>query len=311
MKILCFNWNNVLSDLYDELEKRGHTFLPLNGDMKTFEKADVIITWNETPLRGWRELMQGAINKGKKVILVQHGRKGISRIYPPFNEKLISDIACVWGEYDKKRLISVGVPEDRIKITGTTIFKHLKPRVLHEGFNVVFSPEHWDTDVGENYLIANELRKLKGIKVITKGLKGIQVERTMYDNLVLSDRNSPEHFEIVADVLSKADLVVSISESTFELLAQYLDIPVVIADVWIPKACVGDDRYKEYHREYSNAVVKVPLKKLNKTIKKHLKHPELLRKERAEVVKGDGGTTITDPLKELADIICNTIDIKK
>lgn len=305
MKILCFNWNNVLTDLGEELSKRGHTLLPMDGVKKTFGKADVIITWNETPLGGWRELMQGALNEGKKVILVQHGRKGTSRIYPPFNEKLISDIVCVWGEYDKKRLMSVGVPEDRIKVTGTTIFQHLKSRVPHEGFNVLFCTEHWDIDVGENYVIANELRKLKGVKIITKGLKGLQVEGTVYDNLVLTDRNSPEHFPILAELLSKTDLVVGISESTLELLAQYLDIPVVIADIWIPKACVGDERYKEYHREYSKAVAKVPLRKLNKTIMKYLKYPELLRKERAEVVIGDGGVDLANPLENLINVILN------
>lgn len=310
MKILIFHWNNVLTDLEKELRNLGHTILPLDGNMKTFNKADVIITWNEAPMGKWRDVIQGAVDKGKRVILVQHGRKGTSRIYPPFNEKLVSNVACVWGEADKKRLMSVGIPEDKIKVTGTTIFKHLKPRVPHEGYNVVFSPEHWDKEVGENFLVASELRKLykkiRNVKIITKGLKDVQTDYRLYDNLIISDRNSPEHFEIVADVLSTADLVVSISESTFELFAQYLDIPVVIADCWIPKACNGDDRYKTYHREYSNAVAKVPIKKLNRTIKRHLKRPHLLKKERAEVVLGDGGTNIADPLSELVKVICNT-----
>lgn len=307
MNILLFNWNGVLTEVEKELQRLGHTILPQDGSKETIKKADVVIVWNETELGGWRPMIKELQKKGKKTILVQHGRKGTSRIYPPFNETLVSDVACVWGENDKQRLISVGTPAEKIKVCGTTIFQNLKPRVKHKGYNVVFSPEHWDVDVAENWIVADELRKLKRcgfkkINVITKGLAGVQKEHN-YQNLILSDRNTPEHFEIVADVLSKADLVVAISESTFELLAQSLDIPVVIADVWQPKACDGDERYKDYHREYSNAVEKVPLKDLNKRIKFHLKHPNTLKKERAEVVKGDGGN-VEDPLKEIINIIC-------
>jgi hypothetical protein len=311
MNILIFHWNNILNDVHRELERLGHTVLPVDGTQTTLKKADVIVLWNETELGGWKDWIKKARKNKKKVVLIQHGRKGTSRIYPPFNEKLESDVICAWGENDRERLISVGVDPKKIKVVGTTIFSHLKPREKHKGYNVVFSPEHWDKEVEENLWVADELRKLKGswfkpIKVTTKGLAGECFEE-WYDNLVLSNRSSPNHLDIVADVLSKADLVVALSESTFELLAQSLDIPVVIADCWIPKACAGDERYKEYHREYSNAVAKVPLKELNKTIKFHLKHPETLKKERAKVVIGDGGTNVENPLQEIINVICKKL----
>ena len=150
--------------------------------------------------------------------------------------------------------------------------------------------------------MADELRKLK-VNVITKTLKG-QQDDSMYQNPISSDRNSSEHLEIVADVLSKADLVVAISESTFELLAQSLDIPVIIADIWISKACDGDDRYKEYHREYSPACTKVKLQDLNKEIMRQLKHPEILREERKRIVELDGGNS-KGSLETICDIIEN------
>lgn len=304
MKILLFNWNNVLTDVEEELKKRGHILLPHDGKQSTLKSADVVITWNETEQGGWNKIMNEVKKLGIKTILVQHGRKGTSRIYPPFNEKLVSDIVCVWGEKDKERLMSVGVGESQLRVCGTTIFRHLKPRVKHDGINVVFSPEHWDTEVPENFIVASELRKIKGINIITKGLRGYQVS-PLYDNLVLTERNSPEHFKVVAEVLSIADIVVSISESTFELLAQSLDIPVVIADCWIPKSCAGDNRYKEYHREYSDAVAMAKPGQLEKFIKLHLKHPELLREQRKKVVIGDGGTNIENPLEEIIKIIEN------
>lgn len=312
MKILSFNWNNILTDIEEELKRRGHEILPHTGEDKVAKSADVIVVWNEVGLNGNREWVEQQVKRGKHVVLMQHGRRGTSRIYPPFNETLISDVVCVWGNYDKQRLISVGTPEDRIRVTGTTIFQHLKPRVKHKGYNVVFCPEHWNGEVEENLWVADELRKLKWcgfkkITVITKGLEN-EVLPEWYQNLIVSNRHKENHWQIVADVLSKADLVVGISESTFELLAQYLDIPVVIADCWIPKACDGDDRYKEYKREYSNACAKVPLNKLNETIKLHLKHPELLKKERAEVIIGDGGTNIANPLEEIIKVILDAND---
>ncbi len=304
MKILLFNFNEVLTLVEDELIRRGHELLPINGDQKTYDKADVIVVWNETGIANWRNWIEQAKKDGKRVILVQHGRRGTSRIYPPFNEQLISDEVCVWSENDKKRLMSVGVPESKIHITGTPIWKNIKPRIKHDGINVVFSPEHWDVDVSENLIIADELRKLKKVNVLTKVLNGHQ-DPTMYQNPVVSDRNTPEHFEIVADTLAKADVVVAVSESTFELLAEALDIPVVIAKIWIPKSCDGDDRYKEYKHEYSNACVQVPLDKLNSTIQYVIKHPEHQKEERKQIAIDDGGIDIVDPIMNIINVIEN------
>lgn len=303
MNILLFHWNSVLNDVADELVKRGHTLLPMDGWEKTASKADVIVVWNETALAGWRDFIIEYQKKGKRVVLVQHGRRGTSRIYPPFNEKLISDVVCVWSEGDKKRLLSVGVPENKIVVTGTTIFKHLKPRIAHKGYNVVFSPEHWDRDVTENFIVADELRKLGGrINVMTKTLKGHQ-DPAMYDNVIESDRNSPEHLEIVANVLSEADVVVAVSESTFELMAEILDIPVIIADIWIPKACDGDDRYKDYKREYSNGCVRVKLPELNKAVMNALRHPNTGSMFRKKIGIDDGGIDIPNPLERIINVI--------
>lgn len=302
MNILLNNFNNILTGVTAELAKRGHTMLPFDGKEETWQKADVIVLWNETALAGWRDWIWKVKSAGKRTVLVQHGRRGTSRIYPPFNETLISDVVCVWSENDRNRLMSVGVPAEKIRVTGTPIWGYLRQRIPHKGTNVVFSPEHWDIDVAENFIVADELRKLKKVNVITKILKNHQ-HPAVYDNPIESDRNSPDHFSIVADVLAKADLVVAISESTFELLAQSLDIPVVVADCWIPKACDGDERYKEYHREYSNACTMAKLPDLVSTINKQLKRPETLREERRKIVIDDGGKDIADPLMNIINVI--------
>jgi hypothetical protein len=201
--------------------------------------------------------------------------------------------------------MSVGVPSEKIVVTGTPIFRHLKPRVPHKGINVVFSPEHWDVDVSENLIVADQLRKVKGVKIITKTLQGEQMEE-LYDNVVSSNRSSPDHLDIVADVLSTADVVVGISESTFELCAQILDIPVVIADIWIPKACDGDDRYKDYHREYSDACLREKdVNKLKEAVYFAIENPDELSEERKKVAISDGGINLEDPLSNIINVIEN------
>lgn len=300
MKICIYSWNGVLNDLALELAKEHKVDLKVGGvNGLSINDYDLFILWNE--VGDWGEFVKKVQKKGKKVILMQHGRRGTSRIYPPFNEKLNADIVCVWGEADKKRLMSCGVPEERIRITGTPIFQHLRGRRPHEGKNVVFSPEHWDGEVVENAIVAGQLRKVKGAKITTKCLDG-EHNLSQYDNVIVSHRNATDHFEVVAEVLATADVVVGISESTFELLAESLDIPVVIADIWIPKACGNDDRYKDYHREYSEACTRVkdPFK-LAQSVEYALKHPEHKREERKKVVLEDGGPD--NPLQRMVAVV--------
>lgn len=303
LKILLFDFNSVLSDVAEELHRRGHELLVNDNKESTWNKADRIVLWNETPMGGWRDWIASRKKKGTRSILMQHGRRGTSRIYPPFNEPLTSDVICAWSENDRKRLETAGVSPERIKVTGTTVLRHLKPRVPHEGINVVFSPEHWDVDVAENFIVKSQLEKLKGVKVITKCLTG---EHTVgvYPNPVWSDRREPDHLEICADVLSTADVVVAVSESTFELCAELLDIPVIIADIWTPKACGGDERYRDYTREYSNACTRVKdMGKLGEAIMYAIKHPEHLREERKQITIDDGGMDIESPLEEIIRVI--------
>jgi len=305
MKILACDFNNILEDVVDELTARGHEMVT------EWKDADVIVVWQETDLGGAKEMVRKFQKKGKRVVLMQHGRRGTSRIFPPFNEELVSDQLCVWGENDVKRMVSCGVPREKIYVTGTPVLRHAKPRIPHKGINIVFSPEHWDEDVPENLIVRNALRKFvksrwpwqKKVNIITKILENEHNPQT-YDNPVSSNRQTPGHLDIAVSVLQKADAVVAVSESTFELLAQVMGIPVIIADIWVPKACAGDDRYKEYEREYSNACYKEKnMDKLGETVMHYIHNPHLLQKERKEIARLDGGIDIVDPVNSIIKVI--------
>lgn len=296
MKILLSTWNNIFDDVLPALIKRGHTFVA------TPEEADVLLMWNEVGLSG-RPIIERAHKLGKKAVTLQHGRFGSSRVYPPFNEHIISDKYLCWGEGDRKRLLEIGTDPDKLEVVGSPIIQHLKPRVKHKGKNVIFCPEHWDTETVENLAISTELKKLRGAKVISKLLEGEHDPR-FYQNPIVSKRNAPGHLDKVMEVLSTADLVVSLIDGTFELLAEALDIPVVLMDMWTPKIGAGDPRYLEYKRPCSGAVHKVKeLKDLNGIIIQDLKHPEHLREERKRVAIEDGGINITNPTDRIISIV--------
>jgi len=302
LSLIIFDFNNILTDVLEALEKRGHKILSGGITTKMVKEADFILLWNETERGGWDKWAR--YTKGKHTILFQHGRRGTSRIYPPFNEPLKSDLICAWSENDRKRLEGAGVPPEKIKVTGTTIFNHLKPRLPHKGINVVFSPEHWDVDVAENFVVKSQLDKIKGVNIITKCLVNEHMPG-IYTNPVWSDRRMKDHIEVFSKVLQEADVVVAISESTFELCAQAMDIPVIIADIWTPKACNGDERYREYQREYSNACVRVKdMSKLGEAIMYAVKHPEHLREERKAIAISDGGFGL-NALENIVQVIEN------
>ena len=254
-----------------------------------------------------RSIVEFAHSFKKPVITVQHGRHGTSRYYPPFNDPIVSDKLCVWGNRDKQILIDNKHPASKIEVCGSPIFKHLKPRIPHEGVNIVFYPEHWDKEVPENKAVTKELRQLryknKNIKIITKIIDGHNPND--YDNPVSSSRVLPSHLDICVDVLAKADIVVGIEEGTFGLLAQAMDIPVVIMEEWSPKACSGDERYKTYWRRISEGSKKTSLKNLNATILRQLENPEELKEQRKTASIEDGGINIENPIEKIANAIKN------
>jgi len=296
LKINVYNWNSVLNDVLPKLEEKHEL-------VDKYQDADVVVLWNEIKRAGFLDVVLGAQKKGIPVILYQQGVWGIDRVEPPFNEKIQSDVVLVWGQGDKDRLIKYGVPAEKIIITGSPVIQKLKPREEHEGKNVVFALEHWDWgDVPENHIVAAELRKLEGANLITKGLDR-ENETDNFDNPIKSCRVDDNHLDVVANLLARTDLVVAISESTFAFLAEVLDIPVILPDVWIQKPRAGEMAHLDFEKRHSDAVTIVPLKKLNKTIYKQLKHPEILREERKKNVALNGGIHIKDPVQNIIKCI--------
>jgi len=292
MKIYLQNHNQVGNGLEEYFDIVG------------FNEAEKVVLWQDVIGEGMG-VAKLAHAKGKPVIQLQHGRRGYTQYRYPFNKKMISDKFCAWGKTDYDNLIEAGIDPKKVEITGTTVFSHLKPKKEHTGTNIVFSPDHWDYDIEENDKVVAVLRKMKGINITTKVMEMHDIKK--YDNPVFSNRNRPNHLDKCAEVLQTADLLVAITEGTFELMAQILNIPVVIANLFTPRPCGGDRRYLEFRVPFSTAVKKEPdIKKLAKLIKQQLKNPDELREQRRLVAFDDAGIEIKDPLQRIVEVIKTT-----
>jgi hypothetical protein len=243
---------------------------------KNIDEAKAVIVWNDIyPTE--QAIINLARRKGIKTYVMQHGRRGSSQHFPPFDKEIYADKMLLWGEADKQALIEAGHPAKKLHVVGSPIISLLKSKIEHEEINIVFSPEHWDRPLAENIKVRDELRKLKGINIITK-LINSPSHQEEYDNPVKTNVKDIDHLQKCIEVLQKADLVVGISESTFELLAQAMDIPVVIMEEWEPKSFGGDN-----------------------TIGLELAYPDRLKEERRQILIDEGGLGIdtTNEIRKL------------
>ena len=298
-RVFFKDWNFVLSDV-------KKNFVTTDD----FQDADVVVSWNDI-LDADREIILTANILGKPTLIMQHGLYSCREYISPHNSPLLANKIMVWGPEEKKKLISGGINENRIVVTGTTLFDHLISRKPHKGANIIFSPMHWDYVIDENKVIANKLRDIKKINIITKLIEGM--DGSYFQNPVFSDRSMPDHLNICASVLSKADLVISINEGTFELFACYLGIPVILVDCWKPKLFMNRLYYPEIRSRFSSACYFTDINNLEEVIFNTLANPSKLNNERKKTLydyAGVGWSTYK-PLELISHTINEAIQQKE
>lgn len=210
MKIYTRNFNGVFDDILNHV------------DSVSIEEADKVLAWQDV-LPDWVNTVNYAHELGKEVILMTHCFASCNDYLPPHNHTPLADKILVWGQADYNMAIQAGLAHKTI-ITGTPIFNHIKPKVKHEGTNIVYCPARLET-VDENYEIAEKLRGYDA-KILTKVIDGQKL--TKYDNPVYSDRSKTDHIDISFNMIAEADIVVvNDPTTTFALFAFACDVPVV------------------------------------------------------------------------------------
>ena len=290
MKISTTNFNQVLNELEEEVERLG-------DKVELWENADTVVLWQDVLMHA-KDVAIGAKNSGKRVITYEHGLLSINDYLPPLSRPMISDIYMTWGEVTKRWMVEKAhVPAEKIVVTGTTLFSRLGPRLPHEGKRVLFAPRHWEGPLAENYQVSEILKRYDKAHVYSK-LVSQEHDPSAFPNPILSYRHGSDHIGNCYDALKDADVVVGIGEGTFASLAYWMDIPYISVDNWGQNMLLGKtyDR-TEFNSQLSYASRKVAPEKLLDAIDEELGHPEALHDLRKQFVDEylDGG----DPQKAL------------
>lgn len=260
VKYFIRDHNNVLRDLREAV-----------GSVNQVGDAEVVVLWQDVIGKELR-FSNEAKEMGIPLFVMEHGYLA-SQEYGYMRHSKIKDKLMVWGDKARRLLMEVGTPEDKVIVTGSTIHSHMPEKSKSQGKRVLFCPIHWDGDIQENRDIAD---KLKGFEVRTKILHEHGLD---YQSPVISNRHGDGHLEEIGVILKETDILVSNRESTFETLALAMDIPVVVVNHWHTKDLNGV-RYTDINKWDSDASAKATLDTLSDVVKRELKYPERLAKER-------------------------------
>jgi len=266
--------------------------MPHFSSVDDIAKAKAIVLWQDVaghPLPYVAKAREMKI----PVIVVQHGRWSYTDYFPPVNYTMKADKFCVWGVRDYLDMINAGFSEDRLVLTGAPIFEGFdRSRVKHEGSNVVFAPLHLDKEVEENMEIIGALLKIQGINVTSK-LLSCHDKKAYGKNIVFSRPGDPDHLYKCMELLKRTDIVISNEPGTFELLAMYLDIPLIFVNNSKPRPFCGNTDYdKRKPVPFNGVEVIQKVSELEGVIRKHMKEPSLMHTERAMELLNSAGCGI-------------------
>lgn len=288
-KIYLKDKNNVFSEVAEHFEV-----------VKPCE-ADAILTWEDKTTDFTDYAFADCDGRhrhsfhNRLIITFQHGRRGL----PTYWHK--NTYCLVWSKTDKQEMIKNKIaPPERIFVTGSLIFRKIKPRQKHDGINVVFFPIALGKGFSVDYEITEQLRKLKGVNIITKLTQNRKPED--FINPITSHTEATNHFDALNEVLPIADVVVGAEESTPQLMAQYLDIPTVVVK---PKHYVTMDGLTNNALDkrqlqdwfFSKGCKFCGVDDLNEAIKQQIANPNELKEERKQAVIDFGGD-VENPLEK-------------
>lgn len=190
MKVYVVNYNGVLDGVIEHYAKK-------NQLTSNYHEADAFVLWQD--VRGhMKELAEIAIQRlGKPVIVMQHGRGATRDYLPPNKFKAISDMYLLWGETEKERMLSAGVPEEKLKVVGCPLFPSLRPKAKKSGKNVLFVPVIAEKEHPENLLVYAKLKEWESKKLfksISEKFKKLK-ESWLVENIEMREAKNGDKVE--------------------------------------------------------------------------------------------------------------------
>jgi len=258
------------------------------------KKADIAVMFQDVVGDGLKYATE-IRSRGIPLIVVQHGRGAVRDYLPPKNLPLLADKLCVWGTRDHEMMLEAGFSKDRIALTGCPIFDGLsKTKKPHKGINILFTPSHSEESKG-NEDVLKMLRSIKGINILSKILR-VHDHRIYGKNAIVSRSFDPDHMKKCLKAVRMADILVSNEPGTIELIAMYLEVPVIF---------VGNiDTYKNDPLRGKGAYTIESVADLPSAIEKTLREPDLTAGERKKELLASAGVGLPgSPVQKIVNLI--------
>jgi hypothetical protein len=196
-------------------------------------------------LRLGKVYAEEGIENGKLVCVVQHGLLA-TRDYLEEDRDLIADKIFLWGKKDYRRMRNLGYPKSKLVVSGCPFLEDigLKQRPIGRSVPLVFfSPRYFPLLGKENAQVLEIMLRKTDCHFLIRTLesdKNIYFYEGLRDHFpgrVTVEKTNPvwrNHIPNLIERMRVCDLVVSMDESTGELLAMSMDIPVIcISDVYL------------------------------------------------------------------------------
>jgi hypothetical protein len=337
-KIFVKNFNGVM----DGILKSGEFEKVLDP-----RDSDAIVLWQDVRgecaelCRINKEYMK------KPVVVVQHGAGGARDYEHPENFPLLADKWCCWGQHDYERLVRQGHGDRAVITGSPIINQlkpkeeHIGKNIIfcpivteHEepaNLIVFYELKKIEFDCAQKKIIKNKyaLQENWNPKVFTS--KSHLEERTIpyhnistdfrliskltpmhdkslyFGSVVETNVVSKTHIEDCVKLLANADVVVGMVESTFQMLAMAMCVPVVISKEWEFKIYAGKD-YTNCDHLKTDAATYAETKDLREVIEQELSNPERLKENRKKTVLRELGDVNSDPDKNIIKVIKETIN---
>lgn len=299
MKAVILNFNDILTPLYNCFEQAELT--SINGE----KKPDCLVTWTDYP-HDYKMICLAALQAGVPTFMVQHGRRAMRDYWTRQGEP--ASVACfVWGTKDREDAIEGLWHPDRVFRVGAPWFAY-RPEKKEEKGLVVYDVPHWNVDTIEAKKTWTALKRIKGIRPVAKLIAPSQQKRNNYlGEQCLTYRNEPGHIEATFDLISRASAVVCMMESTLELFAHSLGVPVVHVRGFKHKELPGTWQGVEDTLPGKGSLA-TTLEGLPLTIETVLENPTILANEAKERLMEDAGDPETDtPIRSITSIISTLV----
>lgn len=306
MKLHFSDWNNLMQGIAAKL---GPSCDPLD--------ADALLLYND--VRGsFKDISKTAHKLGKKVYVLQHGRAATRDYDKPNQFPLEADKFLAWGKADYDRMVKLGYG-DRTEIVGCPLLSKIQPRRTHDGKYIVFIPVNTGNEEPANLKVYYELLQYKYAKAAKKSVSVIEKGKAfhqLYDvNVVakllprhekqlyhgdtfVSNPDDPRHMDFLFEILSMADVVVTLDESTSEILAMAAGVPVICVDDAFKFDHLFGADYKGVELIKTTGAYHCQLTDLPDALDKAL-YSDNLAEARKTVVEHELGVSAGDPVENI------------